>query len=129
MDLEISTVRKWHLQRGWRDVGYHFFIQRDGTIERGRDIEAPGAHVKGHNSESIGICYAGGVDGDGKPEDNRTRAQIKSLATVCRYLKALPGIPGIKDAEILGHRDFPGVSKACPCFDARQFAKDYIYGG
>lgn len=126
MDLDIETVRGWHVnERGWSDVGYHFFIKRDGTVERGRDIERVGAHVKGYNTSSIGICYAGGVDGSGKPEDNRTRAQIKSLVTICNYLKALKSC---EDAEILGHCDFPNVAKACPSFDVKDFVTNYLDG-
>lgn len=128
MDIDVETIRDWHVNgNGWSDVGYHYFIQRDGTIEYGRDIERVGAHVRGHNKHSIGICYAGGIDERGKPEDNRTRAQIKSLITLINFLRALP-IPNIKNAEILGHRDFDGVKKACPCFDAKEFANRYIHG-
>jgi N-acetylmuramoyl-L-alanine amidase len=61
-DVTISDVRKWHIARGWRDVGYHFLIRLDGTVETGRPIEQAGAHVKGFNSDSIGIAYAGGCD-------------------------------------------------------------------
>jgi len=123
MDLDIETVRKWHLDKGWSDVGYHFFIKRDGTIQRGRDISVNGAHVRGYNSKSVGICYAGGVDGDGEPEDNRTRAQIKSMVVLCNYLKALKGF---EDATVLGHCDFPDVKKACPSFDVQDFVTNYL---
>jgi len=135
MDIDISTVRKWHVEgNGWSDVGYHYFIKRDGTIEHGRDLRRSGAHVKGYNSESIGICYAGGIDESGRPEDNRTGAQIESLIILCKYLKSTSIM---QDAEIVGHRDFSTDRnkdgeitkdewmKACPCFSARDFAKKH----
>ena len=60
-DYSSDTIRKWYLKRGWRDIGYHYVIQRDGTTEEGRPLEQIGAHVKGMNRNSIGICYIGGV--------------------------------------------------------------------
>ena len=79
MDVPIERVRKWHLQRGWSDIGYHYYITRDGEIHKGRKLSTIGAHVRGYNKNSIGICYEGGINESGEPEDNRTPEQKKSL--------------------------------------------------
>tara|TARA_R110000796_G_scaffold239377_1_gene360065 strand:- start:1035 stop:1445 length:411 start_codon:yes stop_codon:yes gene_type:complete len=111
MDVDANTVDEWHKQRGWSGIGYHFFVKRDGQIELGRPLEKSGAHTKGHNKNSIGICYAGGVDSEMIPEDNRTSAQIASLLLLLRLLKNM-----FPTAIRHGHRDFS--PKACPSFDA-----------
>lgn len=113
--VSVDTIRKWHTDKGWRDIGYHFVIGLDGTVHRGRPVSQVGAHVKGHNTGSIGICYVGGVTSDGRlaPKDTRTVAQKEALHSLLVSLCAEHPI-----RRILGHRDFPGVAKACPCFDA-----------
>lgn len=111
MDIDAKRVNEWHLENGWSGIGYHFFIKRNGQIEIGRPIEKSGAHTKGHNSKSIGICYAGGVDKNQNPEDNRTNEQKESLVLLLKTLKNM-----FTNAVIHGHRDFS--SKACPSFDA-----------
>jgi len=115
-DVSVATIRKWHKDRGWRDIGYHYVIGLNGEIWKGRPIRQRGAHVKGHNTGSIGICYVGGVTNDGRlaPKDTRTPEQKTALVSLIRGL--LVDYPAIK--TICGHRDFPGVAKACPCFDA-----------
>jgi N-acetylmuramoyl-L-alanine amidase len=110
-DIDADTINKWHLDRGWSGIGYHFFIKRNGQIQLGRPLEKSGAHTKGHNKNSIGICYAGGVDLDMCPQDNRSNSQIASLLSLLRLLKNM-----FPDALIHGHRDFS--TKACPSFDA-----------
>lgn len=111
-DYSVDTIRKWHLQRGFADIGYHYIIYRDGSIHTGRDEYVIGAHCKGHNSNSIGVCYIGGVAADGKtPKDTRTTEQKQSLVKLLKELKAK-----YPQASIHGHRDFS--SKACPSFDA-----------
>ena len=116
MDIGVEEIRKWHVnERGWADIGYHFVVRRDGTIEDGRPLDQPGAHVQGHNSNSIGICWVGGTSkANGRPQDNRTAEQTASLFNLIYHLQQ--EFPG---AAVLGHRDFKGVSKACPCFDVR----------
>lgn len=111
-----ADIRSWHKRQGWSDIGYHFVIDLDGTIEVGRPLAISGAHVQGHNARSIGICYVGGVAADGRqtPKDTRTPAQKAALLMLLRELTGR--FPG---AEIKGHRDYPGVAKACPSFDAR----------
>ena len=68
MDIGAATIDRWHKERGFSSIGYHYVIRRDGTLETGRPLNTPGAHVQGHNAHSIGICLAGGVDQAGKPE-------------------------------------------------------------
>lgn len=106
-----AEIDAWHRARGWRCIGYHYVIRRDGQIERGRPEEMPGAHCEGHNSDSIGICYEGGLDADGVPADTRTEAQKASMLALLKELRERYG-----NAVICGHRDFS--NKACPCFDA-----------
>ena len=113
MDIGVEEIRKWHRQKGWLDVGYHKIIRRDGTIEDGRPITAPGAHARGFNQKSIGICLIGGVESDKKtPEANYTHAQWDALDALVRDLLVIH-----PDAKVLGHRDLPYVNKACPSFD------------
>ena len=110
--VTVDTIRDWHLAKGWNDIGYHFYIDLDGTINKGRNIDKIGAHCKGHNRNSIGICYCGGVESDGKtPKDTRTEVQKESLLHVLKTLKAM-----YPDAIIYSHNEF--ANKACPSFDA-----------
>ena len=112
-DISVDTIRKWHVEgRGWSDIGYHFYIDINGDIQKGRDIAKIGAHCSGHIRNSIGICYCGGVEEDGKtPKDTRTETQKQSLLAVLRTLKAM-----YPNAVIHSHKDF--ANKACPSFDA-----------
>ena len=118
-DVGVKDIRKWHLQQGWSDIGYHFVIRRSGKLEVGRAVDTIGSHVKGHNATSIGICLAGGLDDKTwEPTNNFTGAQWETLKKLLTTLsRRYPG------AKVLGHRDFPGVAKACPCFNARAWAK------
>lgn len=111
MDIGLREIRQWHRERGWLDIGYHYVIRRDGTVETGRPQEVIGAHVEGHNYESLGICMAGGIDAKGKPENNFTPAQFESLRTLLDKLKV-----DYPSAKIVGHRDLD-PKKACPSFD------------
>lgn len=111
-DYSVDTIRQWHLQRGFSDIGYHYVIYRDGSIHTGRDESIIGAHCTGHNTNSIGVCYIGGCASDGKtPKDTRTTEQKQSLVKLLKELKTK-----YPKASIHGHRDFS--SKACPSFDA-----------
>lgn len=113
-DFTVQDVDKWHRQRGFRCIGYHFVIYRDGSIHEGRPIEEIGAHCTGHNANSIGICYIGGVAKDGKtPKDTRTEAQKKSLISLVSSLRSR-----FPEATIHGHCEF--AAKACPSFDVRK---------
>lgn len=111
-DYTVADIRRWHKQQGWSDIGYHYVVYRDGTIHEGRDVDISGAHCTGHNANSIGVVYVGGVATDGKtPKDTRTDLQKTALRSLLLNLRRM--YPG---AEIHGHRDF--ANKACPSFDA-----------
>jgi len=114
MDIGRDEIDSWHRERGFSRIGYHYVIRRTGEIEAGRQGGSPGAHVKGYNAHALGICLVGGTDSDGEPEDNFNFLQMDALWGLLRGLKqAYP------EAEILGHRDFPDVHKACPSFSVR----------
>ena len=105
-------------------IGYHYVIKTDGIIEPGRDPESIGAHVADYNHNSVGICMVGGVDANGptgKPVNNFTPEQFASLAAIVQTLRVK-----YPNAVIQGHRDFPKVAKACPCFDVKPWAKLHI---
>ena len=130
VDVDVRMIDKWHRNRGFAGVGYHYVIRLDGTIERGRDINRAGAHAKGYNSNSIGICYVGGLDSKDKPKDTRTKQQKQALRNIVTTLKSIYG-----DLDVVGHRDLsadlngdgvitPGEwMKSCPCYNV----KDEIY--
>ena len=115
--VDVETITRWHKQRGFKTIGYHFFIDRSGTIHAGRPLEQQGAHCKGQNAHSIGICYEGGLNKEGKPLDTRTILQrIAMKELVAQLLGQFP------DATVHGHREF--ANKACPCFDVQaEFGK------
>lgn len=115
----VDTIRSWHVDgRGWSDIGYHFYIDLYGEIHKGRDIAKIGAHCKGQNRNSIGICYCGGVEADGKtPKDTRLDCQKEALTAVLRTLKAM-----YPEAVIHSHNDF--ARKACPSFNATEEYKN-----
>lgn len=111
VDWRAADIDRWHKERGWKSIGYHFVVDLDGHIEDGRPIAQVGAHCLGHNKSSIGICYIGGIDHRGHPADTRTTAQRVALESLVRSLTDKYHCP------TYGHRDF--ANKSCPCFDAR----------
>lgn len=116
-DDKAADIERWHKAQGYNEIGYHYVVDIDGTIEPGRDLECIGAHCKGHNTQSVGICYIGGADVNLKPKDTRTPEQKASLLLLLKFLRAK-----YPEATIYGHRDF--AQKACPCFDAKtEYAK------
>lgn len=111
-DYTVEDIDRWHRERGFDSIGYHYVIYRDGSIYRGRPVEQIGAHCRGHNADSIGICYIGGLTADGKAaKDTRTPQQRLALVALLTALKLR-----FPNAEIRGHRDF--AAKGCPSFDA-----------
>lgn len=111
-DFTVADIKRWHLARGFSDIGYHYVIYRDGSIHTGRDESIIGAHCTGHNTNSIGVCYIGGCVSNGKtPKDTRTPQQKQSLVKLLKELKTK-----YPQASIHNHRDF--ANKACPSFDA-----------
>ncbi|MBQ0023122.1 MAG: N-acetylmuramoyl-L-alanine amidase [Prevotellaceae bacterium] len=110
-DFGAADIDRWHKNRGWSCIGYHFVVRLDGTVEQGRQMRMAGAHCAGHNMCSIGVCYIGGCAADGvTPKDTRTEAQKRALKNIVTVLKAC-----YPNATIHGHREFS--AKACPCFD------------
>lgn len=126
-DFTADDLRRMHKAQGWSDIGYHYVVRIDGTVENGRDVDIIGAHVQGHNKHSIGVCYIGGLDNQGKEKDTRTDNQKLALLNLLMDLKKI-----YPNAKISGHRDFSpdkngnGIvepfewHKKCPCFDAKK---------
>jgi N-acetylmuramoyl-L-alanine amidase len=111
---DVADVRRWHLNRGFSDIGYHYLIHLDGTIEEGRPITKQGAHCSGENRGSIGLCYVGGMSKDmKKAKDTRTPEQKDSLITLIQDLIYKYN----NDMTIHGHNEF--ANKACPSFDVK----------
>lgn len=112
-DVGVTEIDRWHRNRGFIKIGYHFVIRRNGTLEIGRPITERGAHVEDFNHCSIGICMVGGVDMSKRmlPENNFTKFQFDTLKTLVLDLKSK-----FPQAIVQGHRDFPEVAKACPSF-------------
>lgn len=115
--VSMDELRRWHRAQGWTDVGYHYLIGLDGTISEGRPLEQVGAHCRGYNAHSIGVCYVGGLSTDGRtPLDTRTSEQRSSMTVLLRRLKQM-----FPKARVCGHHDL-NPAKACPCFDVgREF--------
>lgn len=130
-DFSAADIDRWHRASGFDGIGYHYVIPLDGRIERGRDVSLPGAHCRGWNARSIGICYIGGLDADGQPADTMTNAQKRVLYQLITELRR--DYPSID--LVIGHRDTSpdangnGVIepveylKVCPCFDVKEFMR------
>lgn len=109
-----KQIDQWHKAQGWRMIGYHYVVRRDGTIEVGRPEHQIGAHCSGRNASSIGVCYEGGLNAEGQPSDTRTDAQKEAIRNLLCDLKTRYPF-----AQIAGHNNFSKI-KPCPCFDARK---------
>ena len=106
----MADIDRWHRQRGFNKIGYHYVIYRDGSIHPGRPVEEIGAHCRGHNANSIGVCYIGGLDADTfEPCDTRTPQQRQALRELISHLQQQ-----YPEATVHGHNEF--ADKACPCF-------------
>ena len=119
-DFDVEDVRDWHVKgNGWSDVGYHFLIKLDGTLQEGRPMERSGSHVRGQNKSSIGIAYVGGMDKDmDEWIDTRTPEQKDAIFNLLMDLKFQ-----FPDAVVYGHNDFTD-KKVCPCFNAKEEYKE-----
>ena len=115
-DDTVDIITRWHKQRGFRTIGYHYFIDYDGHIHESRPLSQAGAHVRGHNATSIGIAFAGGLDAHCKPADTRTPEQTHALLHLLRQLHQQ-----FPNATIHGHYEF--AAKACPCFNVQEWLK------
>lgn len=117
-DFRAKDIDAWHRNQGWAGIGYHYVIDLDGTVEKGRVESKAGAHCVGYNNKSLGICYIGGLARDGEtPKDTRTEAQKAALIKLLKELKAK-----YPNAKIVGHNQF--AKKACPCFNATEEYKN-----
>ncbi|MGC1471541.1 MAG: N-acetylmuramoyl-L-alanine amidase [Psychroserpens sp.] len=125
-DFKAADIDRWHKDRGWSGIGYHYVVRLDGTVEKGRPDAKNGAGVRGHNHDSIHVVYVGGLDKSGKAKDTRTKRQkYELLLLVIKLKKKYPC------ADVSGHRDFSidrnknGIiesnerMKECPCYDAK----------
>jgi len=123
MDIGAVEINEWHRKRGFACIGYHYVIRREGVIERGREKDVIGAHISGHNTNSVAICMVGGVNADdvSLAENNFTEAQFKTLKELLIELKSM-----YPDAVIQGHKDFPNVAKACPSFEVKDWLKENV---
>lgn len=132
---DVNSIRQMHLDKGWSDIGYHMVITRESHVQIGRSLLRNGAGVKGHNKNNIHICMIGGVDENGKAVDNFTDEQYDALRTVITHYV---GLYGVKQENILGHRDYsPDLNgdgeitsnefiKMCPCFDVQTKLKEWM---
>ena len=117
-DYSVEQLRRDHKARRFYDIGYHFYIRKDGTMTQHRKLLEVGAHARPYNRCSIGICYEGGLDEQGKPCNTMTAEQETRLVDLFKNLKTL-----FPKAKIVGHRDLPGTTpKECPCLDAGSWA-------
>ena len=119
-DYTVEQMLRDHKARGFRTIGYHFYIRRNGEVTQHRHLLEVGAHCRPYNRCSIGICYEGGLDANGKPKDTRTLEQRGAIITLLIELKRK-----FPNAMIRGHNEMPGsVPKACPCYCP---SKEYAY--
>jgi len=116
LDLDATIIRSWHIAKGWSDIGYHYVIDRFGTLENGRALSQTGAHARGYNATSVGICLVGGIDENDKPEANFTAKQYQTL---CELVDELQTEFNIVTENIIGHNQVS--AKACPCFNVPEF--------
>lgn len=119
MDIAAEWIKDIHVNENkWSDIGYHYFIQRDGTVEDGRDITLQGAHCPAVNATSIAICMAGGMSENAiRSENNFTEQQWESLVRVVEQIRHIYNIPL---ENILGHYE-RDVNKDCPAFNMDSF--------
>ncbi|MGV3561570.1 N-acetylmuramoyl-L-alanine amidase [Larkinella arboricola] len=116
-----SIKRYWRQVLGWKNPGYHYLIKADGEIVPLLPEDQISNGVAGHNSHSVHLSYIGGIDSKGTPKDTRTLEQQAVILGLLKQLKAR-----YPKARILGHRDFPGVAKACPSFDVRAWLSEVL---
>ena len=120
MDIGLTEIRKWHVQdNGWRDVGYHYIIRRNGEVELGRSIRDTGAHAAGYNHKSVSVCRVGGMAEDNSAEANFTAQQWTALLDLVKQLKS-----NYPNADVIGHNEIS--EKECPSFDVQKWKGDNL---
>ena len=120
MDIGLTEIRKWHVQdNGWRDVGYHYIIRRNGEVELGRSNGDTGAHAAGYNHKSVSVCMVGGMAEDNSAEANFTAQQWTALLDLVKQLKS-----NYPEADVIGHNEIS--EKECPSFDVQKWKEDNL---
>jgi|TARA_A100000171_G_scaffold19872_1_gene18264 N-acetylmuramoyl-L-alanine amidase len=120
MDIGLQEIRKWHVnENGWRDVGYHYIVRRNGEIELGRSNRDTGAHAAGYNHKSISMCMVGGMAEDNSAENNFTDKQWLATLDLVKQLKV-----DYPDADVIGHNEIS--KKECPSFDVKKWKEDNL---
>ena len=120
MDIGLTEIRRWHVQdNGWRDVGYHYIIRRNGEVELGRSIRDTGAHAAGYNHKSVSVCMVGGMAEDNSAENNFTAQQWTSLLAKVKELEV-----DFPNAKVIGHNEIS--EKECPSFDVQKWKGDNL---
>ena len=121
-DFRAADIDRWHKKQGWKCIGYNYVIDLDGKVEEGRPLSMTGAHTVGHNQNSIGVCYIGGVEKDNvkKAKDTRTISQKESMYALVYQLLNLYNL---SIANVHCHNEF--AAKACPSFKIDQFRAEY----
>ena len=122
-NFTVEQLEACHKARGFKSIGYHYYITKDGVVYPCRPENEIGAHARHYNAHSIGICYEGGLDKNGNPADTRTPEQKETMEDLLYGLAT-----DYPDAEILGHCDLPGVRKACPSFDVATWLAEINFG-
>jgi N-acetyl-anhydromuramyl-L-alanine amidase AmpD len=118
LDFGVHDIRKWHLERGFSDIGYHYVIRRNGKVETGREESQVGAHVQGHNSHSIGICWVG--------RSRISQEQLDSLYAILRGLCHKYNLDPTED--VLGHCELDN-KKTCPNLNMNLVRANLIFKG
>ena len=122
-NFTVEQLEACHKARGFKSIGYHYYITKDGMLYPCRPENEIGAHARHYNAHSIGICYEGGLEKNGNPADTRTPEQKETMEDLLNGLAI-----DYPDAEILGHCDLPGVRKACPSFDVATWLAEINFG-
>lgn len=118
-DCTVEDIRRWHVvERNWSDIGYHWVIERSGLMQPGRSQDTIGAHVRGHNHDSVGICLVGGLSQGNLPKDNFTQEQMLSLEMLVESLQVR-----YPSAKVVGHSLF-NPYKACPVFSVEDWLEE-----
>ena len=120
MDIGLREIKRWHVNdNGWRDVGYHYIIRRNGEVELGRSNRDTGAHAAGYNHKSISLCMVGGMAEDNSAENNFTAQQWTALLDLVKQIKV-----DYPEADVIGHNEIS--EKECPSFDVQQWKKENL---
>ena len=120
MDIGLREIKRWHVDdNGWRDVGYHYIIRRNGEVELGRSNRDTGAHAAGYNHKSISLCMVGGMAEDNSAENNFTAQQWTALLDLVKQIKV-----DYSEADVIGHNEIS--EKECPSFDVQQWKKENL---